>query len=67
MKRIRYMLNHSDTEDFVEKSLPYSEKNLEIALSEARGGAYSIEDDGLPEPDTATADEVLNALLGVSE
>lgn len=77
MKRIYYKINNpvnlgteedpNWAEDFVSKSLPYSEANEEIAREEAYNGAYTVEDDGLPEPDTATTDDVLNALLGVSE
>ena len=44
------------------------EKNLSIARAEAYNGEYTIEDDGEPEPETEpSTDEVLNALLGVSE
>lgn len=44
------------------------ESNLAIAQAEAYNGEYTIEDDGEPEPETEpSTDEVLNALLGVSE
>lgn len=46
-------------------TLEYCEENLAIAQSEAYNGEYTIEDDGKPEPDTSTTDDVLNALLGV--
>ena len=40
--------------------------NLPIAEREAYNGEYTVEDDGQPEPDTTTTDDVLNALLGVT-
>lgn len=43
------------------------EANEAIAKKEAYNGEYTIEDDGQPEPDTTSTDDVLNALLGVSE
>lgn len=43
----------------------WNEANEEIAKREAYNGEYTIEDDGQPEPDTTTTDDVLNALLGV--
>lgn len=43
----------------------WSEANEEIAKKEAHNGEYTIEDDGQPEPDTTTTDDVLNAMLGV--
>ena len=49
----------------LEKKIPWSEDNEEFAKAEAHNGEYVIEDDGQPEPDTATTDDVLNALLGV--
>ena len=43
-------------------------ENEELAKREAYNGEYTIEDDGEPEPETEpSTDEVLNALLGVSE
>ena len=45
----------------------WNERNEETAKKEAHNGEYTIEDDGLPEPEAeATTDEVLNALLGVT-
>lgn len=41
------------------------EANEAIAQREAYNGEYTIEDDGQPEPDNITTDDVLNALLGV--
>ena len=47
---------------------PLSEASEELAKREAYNGEYTIEDDGEPEPtQEPTTDEVLNALLGVSE
>ena len=46
--------------------MPWSEANEEIAKAEAYNGEYEIYDDGQPEPVAEpTADEVLNAMLGV--
>ena len=53
---------------FADVSLGWSEANEEIAKREAYNGVYTIEDDGEPEPEQEpSTDEVLNALLGVSE
>ena len=42
--------------------------NLPIAQAEAYNGEYTIEDDGEPEPVAQeTTDDVLDALLGVTE
>ena len=42
----------------IEKSLPCTEANEEIAKREAYNGEYTIEDDGEPEPEpTASVDE----------
>ena len=44
----------------------WNEVNEETARREAYNGEYTIEDDGQPEPVAEpTADEVLNAMLGV--
>ena len=74
MKRIKYRYNlPAETESGVaidqlfEKSLPWSEDALRIAEEEAFGGEYAVEDDGLPEPETSSSDDVLNTLLGVTE
>ena len=46
----------------------WNEVNEEIAKREAHNGEYKIEDDGQPEPEKEiTAEEVLDALLGVRE
>lgn len=75
MKIIRYSIHSSvniGTEEhpnmldiFTPVELGWSEANEEIAKREAYKGEYTIEDDGKPEPDTITTDDVLNALLGV--
>lgn len=50
------------------KELPYSTEAEEIAKAEAYNGEYTVEDDGITEDETEpTADDVLNALLGVTE
>ena len=78
MKVLKYRLmtevNHGTEEQpdiqktFSGVSLGWSEANEEIAKREAYNGEYTIEDDGEPEPETEpSTDEVLNALLGVSE
>jgi hypothetical protein len=46
-------------------TMGWNEVNEAIAQKEAYNGEYTIEDDGKPEPDTSTTDDVLNALLGV--
>ena len=51
---------------FLELGAEYSEFNLQTVVNElAYNGEYTIEDDGQPEPDTASTDDVLNAMLGV--
>lgn len=76
MKYIKYQINNPvnvGTEESPEwvnnlfqKSINYSEHNEEIAKSEAYNGVYEIYDDGQPDPVAEpTADDVLNALLGV--
>lgn len=48
-------------------TMGWNEVNEETAKREAHNGEYTIVDDGQPEqPDTATTDDVLNALLGVT-
>jgi hypothetical protein len=77
MKIIKYKylsceINHGTEEKpdieqiFLDKSMPWSEANEEIAKAEADNGKYTIEDDGQPDPIVEpTADEILNAMLGV--
>ena len=78
MKVLKYRLmtevNHGTEEQpdiqqiFSGVSLEWSEANEELAKREAYNGEYTIEDDGEPEPESEpSTDEVLNALLGVSE
>lgn len=53
---------------FFDVTTGWNEVNEEIAKREAYNGEYTIEDDGQPEPESESSiDEVLNALLGVSE
>ena len=59
MKIIKYLFDGNPVE------MGWNEVNEEIAKREADNGAYEIIDDGLPEPDDVTTDDVLNALLGV--
>lgn len=48
--------------------LGWNETNEETAKREAYNGEYTIEDDGQLEPEVQpTTDDVLNALLGVTE
>lgn len=50
------------------KSVPWSIDSEEAVKKDAYNGEYTIEDDGEPEPtQEPTTDDVLNALLGVSE
>lgn len=75
MKIIKYNLctrvNHGtekapDWEDVLSPvEMGWNETNEAIALREAYNGEYTIEDDGQPDPDTSTTEDVLNALLGV--
>ena len=47
-------------------TMGWSDANEAIAQKEAYNGEYTIEDDGQAEPEPVeTADDVLNALLGV--
>lgn len=55
-------------DNLIDKALSHSDGNLKIAEREAYNGKYTIEDDGQPETEKeATTDDVLNALLGVTE
>ena len=78
MKVLKYRLmtevNHGTEEQpdiqqiFSDVCLGWSESNEEIAKREAYNGEYTVEDDGEPDPtQDPTTDDVLNALLGVSE
>ena len=76
MKIIKYQLctrvNHCTDEEpqwediLFPVTIGWNESNEETAKKEAYNGEYTIEDDGQPEPDTSTTDDVLNALLGVT-
>ena len=81
MKIIKYMLfqgriNHGTEEEpkwednLLPVKVPCTADNLsaneKIAKAEAYNGEYTIDDDGQPEPDYSTSDDVLNALLGVT-
>lgn len=60
MKIIKYLFKGSPVK------MGWNETNEEIAKREADNGAYTIEDDGQETPAAEpTADDVLNALLGV--
>lgn len=62
MKIIKYLFNGNSVE------MGWNETNEEIAKREAYNGEYTIEDDGMPEPVAEpTTDEILNAMLGVTE
>ena len=76
MKIIKYKMCHMANigtaeepqmrEMFFAVEMDWSEANEEIAKKEAHNGEYTIEDDGKPEPAAEpSADDVLNALLGV--
>ena len=55
-------------ESFIPKIIPATVENEEIAKAEAYNGEYEIFDDGIPEPAVEpSTDEILNALLGVTE
>lgn len=69
MKIIKYKflsaeINHGTEEEpnidqiILEKSMPWSEANEEIAKAEAYKGEYTIEDDGQPEPVAPTNEDV---------
>lgn len=48
-------------------TMSWNETNEETAKREAYNGIYAIEDDGQPVPEyEPTAEEILNALLGVN-
>lgn len=61
MKILKYLFDGNPVE------MGWNEVNEEIAKREADNGEYTIEDDGTPEPVAEpTADEILNAMLGVN-
>lgn len=64
--KYQYLSDMVNNEPYIiGKTIPYSVENEEIAKVEAYNGEYTIEDNGNPEPYTASTDDVLNALLGV--
>lgn len=67
MKIIRYKFLSEDV--LIDKEFRCSADilpaNEEIAKRESYNGEYSIEDDGQPEPNSESTDDVLNAMLGV--
>ena len=76
MKIIKYNICHmanfgtEENPQMLEVLFPvemgWNEINEETAKKEAHNGEYTIEDDGKPEPVAEpSADDVLNALLGV--
>lgn len=70
MKVLVYNLYEGENENGVvlsEKTMGWNEVNEETAKKEAYNGEYTIIDDGQPDPVAEpTADEVLNAMLGVN-
>lgn len=52
MKYIKYLFEGNEVE------MPYNDRNLEIARKEADNGEYTIEDNGLPEPEAPESDAV---------
>lgn len=79
MKRIKYEYllweRNVGTEEspdikqhFITKDFAYSEETFAAAEREANNGEYEIYDDGQPDPVAEpTIDEILNAMLGVTE
>ena len=67
MKIIRYKFLSEDV--LIDKEFRCSadilSANEEIVKREAYNGEYTIEDDGQPEPNSASTDDVLNTMLGV--
>lgn len=63
-QEIELVLNDVSIACPTQKSL---DANLPVAQREAYNGEYTIDGEFDPEPDTTTTDDVLNALLGVTE
>lgn len=65
-----FIINESGEKETVDElcgvELPWSAANEEKAKAEAHNGKPEIFDDGQPDPEPTT-DDVLNALLGVTE
>lgn len=68
-KVLKYNLCTDENESIlIPVEMGWNEVNEEIAKREACNGEYTIEDDGQPEPEAKeTTDDVVNALLGVTE
>lgn len=67
MKWIKYKIKGAEN-TFYDVELSWSEVNEETAKREAYNGEYIIEDDEKPEPaHEPTTEELLNAMLGVTE
>lgn len=79
MKKIIYKIEgytgvYNPETEKLEQQLSFAEMVVENPTDEdiakiaetAYNGEYTIEDDGQPEIDNSTTDDVLNALLGVS-
>lgn len=73
MKYIRYKMQVSEDAEnpvLVDKLLRTYQEDISAILEEVKleayNGEYTVEDDGESKPDTTTADDVLNALLGVN-
>ena len=65
-KVIKYNIcTDENGEILIPVELGWNEVNEEIAKSEAYNGEYTIEDDGQPEPNSVSTDDVLNTMLGV--
>ena len=67
MKWIQYKIAFGE-DTLVEKEMGWNEANEQIAKQEAYNGEYTVVDDGQPEPVMEpTVEELLNAILGVTE
>lgn len=62
MKWIKYLYNGAEV------SMGWNAENEKIAKAEADNGEYTIDDDGQPKPVAEpTTEDILNAMLGVTE
>ena len=75
MKKIKYEIlqnsiadeNGTNNDFLLSVEMPWSEAAEDIAKREAFNGAYTIYDDGDPEPEkVVTTGEIIDALLGVT-
>lgn len=65
MKVIKYKMQQG--KELCDVEIGYNEANLEVAKKEAFNGEYTIEDDGVPEPEKeVSTDDIINAMLGVN-